>query len=146
MPKRVLVIYASTGGGHKSAALALEEALRLESPEAEVKLLDIMDEYAPPPFDRVLDSYNQMIRSPAVWKQLYELTDGRRRSKVITQGIALLTRKQAKALLQDHPSDVIVSTFHFANAPLLEVLEKDPQAPPFVTVVTDLVTTPPVWY
>ncbi|HSH31948.1 MAG TPA: hypothetical protein VK963_04760, partial [Candidatus Saccharimonadales bacterium] len=143
----ILLLYTTAGGGHKSAALAIAEAFELEfGQQVSVEMVDVVKEYAPAPFDRVPEAYNQMIKTPQLWKQFYELGDGPRRTKMITSSIALYTRRQTRSLLQNHPADVIVSVYHFANVPILDALRRQVDPPAFVTVVTDLVTTPPVWY
>lgn len=146
-PLQVLLLYCTAGGGHKSAALAIAEALRLEfGDNVTATAVDVVKQYAPAPFDKVPEAYNQMIKKPPLWKQFYELGDGPRRTKMITSSIALYARRRTQTLLDNHPADVIVSVYHFANAPLLEALQRRSSPTPFITVVTDLVTTPPVWY
>jgi len=49
-------------------------------------------------------------------------------------------------MLKNHQADAIVSTYHFANAPTLSALERLEHPAPFINVVTDMVTIPPVWF
>jgi 1,2-diacylglycerol 3-beta-galactosyltransferase len=53
-------------------------------------------------------------------------------------------RSSIRSLIAQHPSDLIVSLHPLANAPMLRALGK--KRPPFVTVVTDMVTTHASWY
>jgi 1,2-diacylglycerol 3-beta-galactosyltransferase len=53
-------------------------------------------------------------------------------------------RKAARKLVEEHPSDLLVSLHPVANAPMLRILGD--RRPPFVTVVTDLVTTHALWF
>jgi 1,2-diacylglycerol 3-beta-galactosyltransferase len=145
--KRILLIMSTAGGGHKSAAQSIAEALEAKYGSAvKIETVDFLKDYAPQPLDRMPEAYQLMIRSPAAWKSLYEITDGVRRSKMINQSIALATRRQSDRLLEEHPSDVIISTYHFANTSIIESMHRHENITPFVTVVTDLVTAPPVWF
>ena len=145
--KRVLLLMSTAGGGHKSAAESIREALLAKyGHKVTIEMVDVLKEYAPQPLDRMPEAYQMMIKSPATWKGFYDMTDGVRRSKMLNSSIALVTRRSAEHLLDEHPADVIVSTFHFANSPVLETLRRRGDDTPFITVVTDLVTAPPVWF
>lgn len=46
-PKRILILFSDTGGGHRSAAEAIDEALGLSFPRRyDVKRVDVFQEYA----------------------------------------------------------------------------------------------------
>ncbi len=146
-PKKVLILTSTAGGGHKSAAEAITEQLEAEfGDQVVVDSVDVLKEYAPQPFDRTPEAYQLMIKSPAAWRGFYELGDGARRSRLIMSSISLYARRRSEKLLANHPADIIVSTYHFANSPILESLSRHSSTTPFITVVTDLVTAPPVWY
>jgi len=141
------MLMSTAGGGHKSAAESIAEALKAKyGDEVIIDSVDVLKEYAPQPFDRTPEAYQLMIKSPAAWKGFYDLGDGVRRSKMITTSISLYARRHSERLLDAHPADIIVSTYHFANSPILETLRRRHLDTPFVTVVTDLVTAPPVWF
>jgi 1,2-diacylglycerol 3-beta-galactosyltransferase len=146
-PKRVLLLMSTAGGGHKSAAESITEALKAKYGEKVViEMVDVLKEYAPQPLDKMPEAYQLMIKAPATWKSFYDIGDGVRRSKMVNSSISLITRRHAERLLDEHPADIIVSTFHFANSPVLDTLRRRGDNTPFVTVVTDLVTAPPVWF
>ncbi len=137
---------ATTGGGHKAAAESIAESLRnLYGDRIELEIVDLVKE-APKPFDRSSEAYQLMIKAPVAWKGFYDLGDGVRRSKMINTSLALYFRRHSERLLKNHPADIIISTFHFANSPILETLHRLEIDTPFITVVTDLVTAPPVWF
>jgi 1,2-diacylglycerol 3-beta-galactosyltransferase len=145
--KRILILTTVTGGGHKTAARAIAEQLAARyGNDVTIEIVDVLKDYAPLPFDRAPEAYQIMQKMPLAWRSLYELSDGARRAKIITATLALYTRRQAEKLLERHISDVIISTFHLANAPILEALSHQTPRVPFITVVTDLVTAPAVWF
>jgi 1,2-diacylglycerol 3-beta-galactosyltransferase len=53
-------------------------------------------------------------------------------------------RPAAKQLVKEHPADFILNVHPLFNAPMLRALGK--HRPPFITVVTDLVTAPSFWF
>lgn len=141
----ILFLFSDTGGGHRSAAEAISEALELEYGEQiAVKMVDIFKEYAPPPFNRVPVWYPSMVRVPQAWGLGYRLSDGRHRARFITSTFWPYVRQAARKLVKQHPSDLIVSVHPLATAPVLRALGI--HRPPFITVVTDLVTTHALWY
>ena len=146
--KTVSILYATAGGGHKSAAMALKEAFDAR-PELNVdcRLVDTLKEYAPAPLDLVPEAYGQMIKQPKLlWTPIYKISDGPRRTKFFTQAISAFARRGADRLVEEHRSNAFISVYHLANAPVFDALERRGWRTPFVTVVTDLVTTPPVWF
>jgi 1,2-diacylglycerol 3-beta-galactosyltransferase len=57
-------------------------------------------------------------------------------------------RKYYQKMIEDHPSDVIVSCHPVPITSFIDILEEKDgnQRQPFITVVTDMVTTPAFWY
>jgi 1,2-diacylglycerol 3-beta-galactosyltransferase len=49
-------------------------------------------------------------------------------------------------MLREHPADVIVSVHSVMTRPAMKALMSQPYRPPFVVVVTDLVSTHHLWY
>jgi 1,2-diacylglycerol 3-beta-galactosyltransferase len=142
---KILFLFSDTGGGHRSAAEAIIEAIHLEvGDRVSTKMVDFFKEYAPPPFDRVPVWYPQMVRVPQAWGLGYRLSNGHRRARIINSTFWPYVRKHARQLVNQHPSDLIVSVHPLATAPVLRALGTN--RPPFITVVTDLVTTHALWY
>ena len=42
-PKKIVIIHASAGDGHRKAALALEHAARIRLPDADIEVVDALD-------------------------------------------------------------------------------------------------------
>ncbi len=127
--------------------MAIREALEDRyGGRVQCEMVDALKDYAPKPLDLAPEHYTLMIKAPMLYRQFYELGNGKRRSKIITNSISLYARRQADTILRNHPADVIVSTYHFTSAPLFSAMKRKGSATPFVTVVTDLITIPPVWF
>jgi 1,2-diacylglycerol 3-beta-galactosyltransferase len=144
---RVLCLHTGAGGGHTSAIKAVIEAMENRyGDHVIIDMVDALKDYAPRPLNLAPESYSHMIKSPQFYRQFYELGNGRRRSRLVMQGITLYTRQAVDTLLDEHPADIIVSTYHFASSPVMDALARRHQKIPVITVVTDLVTIPPVWF
>lgn len=148
-PLRFLFLFSDTGGGHRSAAEAVREAV-LDVPgiQAEVDLVDILLEYAPPPFNRLPALYPSLVKNPARWELFYRLSDGRRRAGSIQSVAWPYVRSAAQRTLRNHPADLVVS-FHMAPIDsTVRTLKRLPpeRRRPFVVIVTDLVSTHAFWF
>ncbi len=141
----IVFYFSDTGGGHRSAAEAIIEAIHLEyDDQVTTEMVDFLKEYAPRPFNRAADMYPYMVKSPQLWSASFHATDGRARARVITTTMWPLARQAARTLVKRHPADMIVTVHPFANSFALRALGKD--RPPFINVVTDMVTTHALWY
>jgi len=141
----ILFLFSDTGGGHRSAAEAIIEALNLlYGDRVTTKLVDIFKEYAPIPFNRMPELYPKMVMIPSAWGLGYYLSNGNRRSRLLMSGSWPYVRKAARGLIQQNPSDLIVSVHPIATAAALRAMKSS--YPPFITVVTDLVSTHALWY
>jgi 1,2-diacylglycerol 3-beta-galactosyltransferase len=142
---RILILFSDTGGGHRSAAEAISEALHLEyGEEIGVEMVDIFKEYAPRPLNFMPEWYPKMMRLPQAWGLGFRLSNGHRRARLITASAFPYVRSAVHNLVTQHPCNLIVSVHPMANAPVLRVLGS--RRPPFITVVTDLVSTHALWY
>jgi 1,2-diacylglycerol 3-beta-galactosyltransferase len=143
----ILFLFSDTGGGHRSAAEAIIEALRLDYGESlTTEMVDIFKEYAPKPLNRAPAWYPRMVRVPQAWGLGYYLSDGHTRARLFTSTTWPYVQRSARQLVENHPSNAIVSVHPLANAPVLHTLKKAPIRPVFITVVTDLVTGHALWY
>jgi len=146
-PKKphIVFYFSDTGGGHRSAAEAIIEAINIEyKKKVTTEMVDFFKDYAPRPFNRVGDMYPYMVKAPQLWSASFHATDGRTQARAITATIWPLARHAAKELVKEHPADLIVTVHPFANTFALKALGKD--RPPFINVVTDMVTTHALWY
>lgn len=141
----ILFLFSDTGGGHRSAANAIIEALNIYYPNrVTTEMLDFFVEYAPPPFDTAVDTYAPMAKVPDVWELGYKLSDGKWRSKLVQEVLWPYIRKAAERLVKEHPCDLFLSVHPIINTPILRALG-DAHAP-YMIVVTDMVTTHAWWY
>lgn len=143
----ITFLFSDTGGGHRSAAQAIIEALNLEYPgQTTQEMVDVFRSYAPPPLSMAPDIYPPLSRMPQVWGMGYHLSDGPRRTKLFYRMIWPYVRWGLNQLVREHPADLIVSVHQLINEPIARAIASSSPHVPFVTVVTDLVTTHAAWY
>jgi 1,2-diacylglycerol 3-beta-galactosyltransferase len=142
---RILFLFSDTGGGHRSAAEAIIEALRTDfGARFSTEMVDIFKQYAPPPLNYLPNWYPKMVRLPRAWGAGFHLSNGRNRSQFLITSTWPYIRQSVRKLIAQHPSELIVSVHPLANTPILKALGK--KHTPFVTVVTDLVTSHASWF
>jgi 1,2-diacylglycerol 3-beta-galactosyltransferase len=141
----VLFLFSDTGGGHRSAAEAIIEAIQLEYGDAvTTEMLDFFKGYAPLPFNKMPDWYPDMVKAPYLWGLSFKMSDGRRRARAITASMWPYVGRAVRALVKNHPADLIVTVHAMATTVILKALGRN--RPPFIIVVTDMVSTHALWY
>ncbi len=142
----VLFLFSDTGGGHRSAAEAIIEAIELEFGDAiSTEMVDFFKQHTPLPLNRLPQWYPYMVKAPQLWGASFHISDGRARARAITATLWPAVSRIARSIVNAHPSDMIVSVHPLANSFILKALGKH-NRPPFVTVVTDMVTTHALWF
>jgi 1,2-diacylglycerol 3-beta-galactosyltransferase len=141
----ILFLFSDTGGGHRSSTEAIIEALKLEfNDRITTQMVDIFLDAAPRPLNYAPKMYPYMVRVPEVWGLGYRMSNGNRRAKLIVEGAYPYVRRKLRKVINRYPADMIISVHPLANDPFLHALGT--KRPPFITVVTDLVTTHAMWY
>lgn len=143
----IVFLFSDTGGGHRSAAQAIIEALELEFPgQTTQEMVDIFREYAPPPLHLAPEIYPPLTRMPSVWGMGYHISDGKRRTRLLYQMIWPYIRWGLQRLVREHPGNLFVSVHQLPNAPVARAIRGSGRRIPFTTVVTDLVSTHAAWF
>lgn len=142
---RLLFLFSDTGGGHRSAVEAIIEALALEFPgQFTAEKVDFFKEYAPPPLNFAPEIYPVFSKNSRLWGMSYRLSDGERQVKMMTQAAFPYYFAASRNLLADHPSDLVISVHPFMNTLIRQTAHR--KHIPFVTVVTDMVSTHALWF
>ena len=147
MKKRVLFLFSDTGGGHRSAFQAIRDAMAIRYGSAvEFDAVDVLRE-CKWPLNKQPELYPRVVNtSKFLWALVYHSFDGKRRTRLARQLIYRNNRKNLRRLVQEHPADVVVCTHSVIANPTFRAFLTLEERPPFLTVVTDLVTTPTFWY
>ncbi len=140
--KRFLFVFSDTGGGHRSAARAVQaEMVRQYGANVEVKLVDFFKAVERWPFPRVPYWYPKMVKLGGVpWAMGFWLTNSRPLSRFCTRLTWPYVVSEFNQMLRENPADVIVSFHPVVNDALHLAQERLGLDTPLMTVAQDLVT------
>jgi processive 1,2-diacylglycerol beta-glucosyltransferase len=148
--KRILILTASFGEGHNSAARGIRDALARIAPEGtEVELHDLFAEAYGPVNELVRKSYLAVVNfAPRAWGAVYRWLDGK---KDFDASFARFSRLEDHfaALLERFQPDVMICTFPAYPNVLRRIQERNSDcllACKIVVVVTDSITINATWY
>lgn len=85
-----------------------------------------------------------MAKAPELMGATFRISNGRPQARIVTSTFWPLVRRAAHRLLAEHPADLLVSVHPLGTSFFLKALGK--KHPPFITVVTDLVSTHALWF
>ncbi|NDJ59504.1 MAG: glycosyltransferase [Chloroflexi bacterium] len=146
--KRILFLMSDTGGGHRAAAEAIRDALMMQHGDAvSVRIVDVFKDYSTFPFKYFPDFYPWIVNSSKTsygWS--FKLSNTRNRARVIARGMYVTAESKLKRMVREHPADVVVCVHSIVTRPAMHALMAGQTRPPFVVVVTDLVSTHYFWY
>ena len=139
---RFLILHATVGNGHRSAANALADVFE-RLPDSEVRVIDALD-YASPIFrSAYARSYVELSqRAPIVWQMFYESTDNSDAEWAplrdqLRSVMAELAVTKLKDMIRQYAPAAIICT-HFLPAELMMRLKIEGELrTPTYTVITD---------
>ncbi|MBC5816287.1 MAG: hypothetical protein GIW97_07070, partial [Candidatus Eremiobacteraeota bacterium] len=141
MTKRALFLISDTGGGHRSASVAITAALdEIKEPFSFEHRIDDVAAHCSFPLTQLGLAYSSALRyAPPVYGALYYATNGRRRYKAIVRFCEPLYRERLRDLFLSYEPDVIVSVHPLLNhAALRARADAKMTHIPLITVITDL--------
>ncbi|MDX2079153.1 MAG: hypothetical protein SFU53_00055 [Terrimicrobiaceae bacterium] len=145
---RILILTASMGEGHNTAARNIASAIVDEMPDRTDVL--VADPYTRtnPMINRLMQSGYAMAinRYPRAWKLVFQLLS--RRGVVEGMGPILVELTAAvRGLIRDFQPHVIASTYPVFSFLIAKIRKSDPaMATPFFTVITDSTQINSAWY
>lgn len=135
MEPKVLLLTASVGAGHVRAAQAVAETLAYEYPQAQVRVVDIMDGKDGPWRQWVKEGYYTLVQHlPSLYDWLYRWSD---EQAAVPQVAEYALRFSVGALLREQQPDVVVAAHPFAASAAGYWLKRQHAAASLGTVVTD---------
>jgi processive 1,2-diacylglycerol beta-glucosyltransferase len=145
---RILILTASMGEGHNTAARNIRDALLVESGgNAEVLVADPYTRTNPVINRLMQKGYDTAInRYPRAWKVVFELLSKRGVVEGMGPMLAELTAA-VKALIDEFHPDVIASTYPVFSFLMLKIRKRHSSVTtPFYTVITDSTMINSAWY
>jgi 1,2-diacylglycerol 3-beta-galactosyltransferase len=143
----VVFLFSDTGGGHRSAAEAIIEALDLEFPHKFThEMVDFFLDYSPPPLNLAGPVYPAWSKMDTLWKISFDESDDTDRMRVLYSMLWPYIRLALYKLLREHPCEMFVSVHPLINIPLLRAMRRKGIYKPYLIVVTDLISTHAAWF
>jgi 1,2-diacylglycerol 3-beta-galactosyltransferase len=148
--KRVLILTADAGSGHRSAAQAIEAALQASYADSCVAaVVNPLRAAGSPPFLQSVteEHYDEVsLKDPALYELSYRLSDSIATAAIIDQVVAVLLHDALRGILDQFRPDVVVCTHPIFVEPLNFVFDRSRHTIPLVSVITDLVTVHTLWF
>lgn len=145
--KKLLILMSNTGGGHRSAAEAIAEAVaRLYSDAIQTEIVDALAHHTPFPWNRVDRLYAPLVsHAPWLWRLLWWLIDSPQRTRQLFAVLRPWVGPTLRRLFLVTQPDAVVSVHPAFNHLGVWALQQTGRRTPFITVVTDLVRAHPFW-
>ena len=147
--KRILILTADAGFGHRSAANAIQEGLEeLYADKVIVEVVNALDEPTAPNFLRDSQSdYDRWVRNvPELYQLGYEASDNPVPTSILERSLVILLLETMRNLLDQYTPDIVVTTYPAYTMPMITAIRRKHCRIPFYTVVTDLSTIHRLWF
>ena len=137
---RVLILFSDTGGGHRAAARALTDALKLLDPTCIVTVADPLMGQGPAVVRRLASLYSPLIRrSRTAWGAVYHTSNTKAAFAAIRAVFGRGVRNAIVDLLDRHDPDVVLSVHPMLNHVSHQAIRRSGRPRALMTVITDLV-------
>lgn len=147
--KRILILYADAGFGHRSAALAVKAGLEATyGDQCLIDMVNPLEDNRTPFFLRDSQAdYDTIIRSaPELYRIGYDVSDATVPTRFMETALILTMYDVMKDLIAHYKPDAVVTTYPIFQAPLDAVFTMKQSNIPLATVVTDLVNVHRAWF
>jgi len=148
-PKRILILTADAGFGHRSAANAVAAALaEVYGDQCQVDIVNPLEERHAPFFLRDSQSdYDRIVREiPELYRIGYDASDAVVPSRIAGSALTVLLYEVMYNLVTAYQPDVVLVTYPIYQEPLRAVFTVNSYYVPIYTVVTDLATVHRLWF
>jgi 1,2-diacylglycerol 3-beta-galactosyltransferase len=147
--KRILILTADYGYGHRSAAKAITQGLHeLYGTDCQVDIVNPMDHpRAPAALRDGADRYDRIVReAPELYKLTFKVGDTPAVSGIVKNSLTLMLVNAIREIIHEKQPDVIVCTYSSYQDSLSTILNLEQIQIPVLTVVTDLATVNRLWF
>ena len=133
---KILIFYASYGGGHLSAANGIKEEIQRKKPNCQIEMIDCM-EYLSKPINYItVKSYEGMAkRMPKTWGKVYKASRKGAIAGISNSFNKMYAGKLLKLINKIDPN-LIISTHPFSNQ-MCAILKKKKLTQKIYSILTD---------
>lgn len=135
--KKVLIFYASYGGGHLSAAKSIKQYIDTYYDDVQTEMIDCV-KYINKALDKITTAaYREMAKkAPWAWEKVYYKSQDGFLGKVSTTSNKIMAVKMAK-LFREFQPDVVISTHPFGSQMTSYLKQKGKTNCVLATIMTD---------
>ena len=147
--KKVLILSADAGFGHRSAAKAILSALQDKyADNCTVEMLNPLNDRRTPAFLRESQTdYDKIIQHiPKIYQFGYEAMDAPIPTAIVDSAATVLLYEVMRDILMKIQPDAVITTYPLYQAPLSAVITLEKLPIPLITVITDLVSVHSLWF
>jgi 1,2-diacylglycerol 3-beta-galactosyltransferase len=148
-PRRILILTADVGFGHRIAANAIRAAFEeVYTDRCFIEVVNLLEQERAPAFLRdTQEDYDKQVRqSPEMYKLRYQLGAEAVPSAIADRALVVLLFGVVRDCLKHFQPDAVVVTHPYYPAPLNAVLSLGKLPISFSTVVTDLTSLHRAWF
>lgn len=135
---RILILSATTGGGHMRAANALKEYILSQSPDSVIKISDTIQYISPLLNKAVTEGYVYMAtKTPKMYGTVYKASD---KNTALNKTVGMATnqlKKKLFPLVDDFKPDIIITTHAFATEIVTSLKNVGAINIPIISILTD---------
>ena len=134
---KILIFYASYGGGHLNAAKSIKECIDTNYPNYETELIDCM-KYINKPIEKITTAaYREMAKkAPWAWGKIYSDSQKGPLAHISSRSNKIFAIKLLKLLREKQP-DIIISTHPFGSQMCSYLKRKGKITAKIATIMTD---------
>jgi 1,2-diacylglycerol 3-beta-galactosyltransferase len=147
--KKILILTADAGFGHRSASLAIQSAIEDLYPDRyKISLVNPLDNNKAPFFIKESQSeYDKWVRNvPELYKFGYELSDSPIPVTILETILVVSLFEVINEMIEENQPDIIINTYPLYQAPFVAVKSLQRLNIPMITIVTDLATVHQIWF
>jgi 1,2-diacylglycerol 3-beta-galactosyltransferase len=147
--KKVLILTADAGFGHRSAAIAVAAALEEKFAEdLTVEIVNPLDDKRVPTFLRESQTdYTKWVRNvPELYQLGYEASDSLLPTTLLENSLVVLMIDAMRGVLEHSQPDVILTTYPLYQSTLTTLFHSKRYKVPLFTSITDLSTVHRMWF
>lgn len=147
--RRILILTADAGFGHRSAANAVASALEeLYGDQCDLSVVNPLEDRRVAFFLRDSGSdYDKMVRNmPELYRFGYDASDSSLPAVIVEQALTVLLYEVIRDVVRATRPDAILSTYPLYQAPLRAVEIISRKVTPLLVTITDLATVHRLWF
>ncbi|MGE5309229.1 MAG: MGDG synthase family glycosyltransferase [Deltaproteobacteria bacterium] len=140
MRKRILLLYITDVSGHRSAALAIEKALKQLSPDVDITAINAF-KYTNPISEKIVNRlYTTVIKkTPKIWDYMYDNPKVKRSLEKLKEFVHRNNSPKLQRLFDTVKPDIVVCTQAFPCGMVADYKRWTGSKLPLVGVLTDFV-------